>query len=205
MSVSSVPPYIINVSGGHNLAICQKKLKSAPSRGELFDSHGKEHSFALPYKLLIAALRHGQQPAPRPVPQPGDLGGGAELVGQVDHVALPVAGHFFRQGPHVGDDDVLLLVGQPAAQLGGVFGGGLGVGEALVALVLAVVVGVIEVQVVEQPAPGGGHVVHAPAPGQAEGHVGHEDGVLVAVHAGVVGDGLHGAHLVAHQQVADAV
>ena len=39
---------------------------------------------------------------------------------------------------------------------------------------------VIEKQVVEQAAPGSGHVIQGPAPGHAEGHIGHKHRVLIA-------------------------
>ena len=38
----------------------------------------------------------------------GDLSGGAQFVRQIDHQGLLVAGHPAGEGPHVGDDDVLL-------------------------------------------------------------------------------------------------
>ena len=136
-------------------------------------------------------------------PETHHLCGGAQLVGQVDHQGLLVPGHFPGQRPHVGDDDVLLHGGETAAQGPGVLQGHHGVGEALVAVVGRLFPGIVEVEVVEEPRPGGGPVVQAPAAGQAIGHVGHAHRVLIAGGAGVVGELPHGTDLRGIQQVLD--
>ena len=134
-----------------------------------------------------------------------DLQRGAHLVGDVDHQGLPAPGQVERQGEHVGDDGVLLPLGQVGAQGGGVAQGELRVVQTLVAGMGGAVGGVVQVQVVEQPRPGGGPVVPAEVTGQPEGHIGHEQGVLVAGDGEVVAPALHGADLAGVQQGAHAL
>ena len=159
---------------------------------------------ASPGVIIKTDSGHSHLPHPGAAPVARHLGGGAELVGQIDHKSLPAAGHPPGQGPHVGDDDILLLGGEPPAEGLGVSEGELGVVEALVTGMGGAVLGIVEVQVVEQAAPGRRHIVQIPPPGQPEGDIGHEDRVLIAAGAGVVRDAFHGADLVGGEEISHA-
>ena len=107
------------------------------------------------------------------------------------------------QGPHMGLDDIALLLAEDG-QGAGVAQGELRVIQALVAGMGGGVVAIIKVEVMEKAAPGAGTVVQTVAAAQAEGYVRHKDGVLVAVDAGVVGQGTHGLNLRGLEEILDA-
>ena len=73
----------------------------------------------------------------------------------------------------MGEDDVFLFGGEASAEGGGVSGRGDRVGKALLIGVQGV--RVIEIQVMEQAATGGGAAVQAHALGQPEGGIGHKN------------------------------
>ena len=77
------------------------------------------------------------------------LQGGAQGVHKVHQGGLTAVGTALGQGPHVGQNDVPLLVGQ-LRQLVGVAQGGLRVVKALPAGVGRLILGVIQIQVMEQ-------------------------------------------------------
>ena len=105
----------------------------------------------------------------------------------------------------MGEDGVGLTLGQIGAQRFGIAQGGHRMVKALVARVGGPVGGIVEVQVVEQARPGGGPLVPAKAPGQAEGSIGHEQGVLIAGDGKMVTPLLHRLDLRAFQQGSDTV
>ena len=99
----------------------------------------------------------------------------------------------------MGENDVLLLGGQ-VGECRGVAGGEAGMIEALVAGVGGFVLGIIQVQVVEQAPPGGGIGVQTQKASQSVGTVSHKQGVIQGGDGTVVFPSAHHPYLVGVQQ-----
>ena len=100
----------------------------------------------------------------------------------------------------MGEDDVPLLLAQRGNR-GGVPGGEPGMIEALVSGVCGPVLGVIEIQVVEQGAPDSGAHIHMEHPRHPIGAEGHKQGVVQGGHRTVVLPPAHHPHLLGVQQL----
>ena len=100
----------------------------------------------------------------------------------------------------MGEDDVALLGGQ-CGQSGGVPGRKPGVVKALVPRVGGFVLGVVEVQVVEQGPPDGGAHIQMEQPGHPVGTKSHEQGVVQGGDRPVVLPAAHHPHLFGVQEL----
>ena len=146
-------------------------------------------------------LGHGHEPPDEPgAVQVDHLDEGAQLVGQIHRNRFPAPGEVDGQREHVADDGVGLPLGEVGAQGPGVPEGELRVVETLVARVGVPVGGIVEVEVVEKPGPGGGPRVPAELFRHAVGDVGDEQRVLVTGGGIMPPPLLHGVDLLAFQQ-----
>ena len=195
------------------ISICTKSFLLHKKRVQIFHrpvkwatDRGKFNTGNMQILGKSAAAHPGHE-APTQGEHPIELGhfdGGAQLIRQIHRNGDPGAGHPHRQGPHMGDDGVGLPGAEVGAQSLGIAQGKHGVIQALVAGVGAAVGGVVQVQVVEQSRPGRLLAVPAEVLGDAVGHVGHKEGVLVTGHGKMVPPLTHGIDLLRGQQRSQA-
>lgn len=123
-----------------------------------------------------------------------ELQTGAQGIHHIHQPGLHRPGQRSAQGPHMGEDNIPLLVAQ-VCELLGIAGGGPGMVKALPARVGRLVTGVVEVQIVQESASGGSGLVQAQSPGGAERPVSHKQGVVQGGDAVMMAPAAHHPYL----------